>query len=112
MTKAEATGACVELAKRMGNGWQCRVWDNCGWNYSVFKCAAGAQVNVYPRISGYYAMLSERGEVGQRTEWSIDGDVREDPREAVLIRLKHVKQWLYDVTQVVNGIEQICEELQ
>lgn len=32
-----ATNAATLLAKRLGQGWKARVWENLGWHYRVFK---------------------------------------------------------------------------
>ncbi|WP_306147284.1 MULTISPECIES: hypothetical protein [unclassified Roseibium] len=50
-----------DLAERMGDGWEPRIWENGGWHYSVRK----GRMEIHPRheystdheraISGYWA---------------------------------------------------------
>ena len=47
-----ATAEAAALAKRMGEGWEPRVWENLGWHYEVHKGAAVIHVTIDRNAKG------------------------------------------------------------
>lgn len=59
----QATKEADKLAVRMGIGWESRVWENGGWNYSVNK----GQHHIHPEREG--SALSGGWEVTGYSAW-------------------------------------------
>lgn len=53
-----ATNRANELARRMGPGWETRVWENLGWHYEVHKGCCHLHVNRYGDNTRYTAYLN------------------------------------------------------
>lgn len=47
------------LARRLGDGWEMEVWENCGWNYAVKR----GVVHIHPRRHGS----------GISGQWKVEG---------------------------------------
>jgi hypothetical protein len=108
MTKSEAEKAGAILIKKLGKGWNLRVWENDSWHYNATRgpiavYSAGAW-NGRPT---YYALISDTPEYacGGLPAWSTDGTYR-DPRTAVK---KAIAPMIKYVAQL-NAVCWICSQ--
>lgn len=59
-TEKEAIRKAKEVQKRLGQGWDIRVWRNLGWHWSLQ--AAGGRISLYEDFSGkFFALVNLDG---------------------------------------------------
>jgi hypothetical protein len=94
----EAERRATELAKRMGEGWKPRVWENLGWHYAVISPCG--RLKIHPSIGDrYLAFLGEADSYGGR--WAEHGDT---PEEAARSAIAHAKLEAANIQALVEGL--------
>lgn len=82
-----ATASAAALVAELGDGWQPRVWENCGWYFSAGKGAATVD---YSETGGHFTACIDAGSFGDRHEqFRAAGKSPRAAMEAVLAQVEH-----------------------
>lgn len=85
----KATRDAQALCKRLGKGWQPRVWENLGWHYSAIDASSYWKVNASKyrgEVIGYLAFFGVPEPSGGR--WAEHGKT---PEEAIANMQRRVR---------------------
>ncbi|MBD3405073.1 MAG: hypothetical protein GF411_02920 [Candidatus Lokiarchaeota archaeon] len=101
-TRAEATKKAEALKSRLqGQGWKIRVWENIGWHYSIENTHCNLTVSEF--IGKFGVSLSdERGYPGDPAFWHDSDDYRDDPNEAIRVKLQHCREFVDNMDVIVT----------
>ena len=100
-TKREAEIAGKALIKRLGPGWDLRIWENLGWWYEA-RFRKG-ELSVHEHAGLFYCMLSTVPGVGD-LEWFCDKSFR-DPQKAVRETVRIAREKLEERMALVHIAE-------
>lgn len=82
-----ATASAAVLIGELGDGWEPRVWENCGWHFSAGKGAATVD---YSENGGHFTASIDAGVFHQRHEkFRADANSPRAAMEAVLAEVEH-----------------------
>lgn len=82
-----ATASAAALVAELGDGWQPRVWENCGWHFSAGKGAATVD---YSENGGHFTASIDAGVFQERHEqFRADGNSPRAAMEAVLVEVEY-----------------------
>lgn len=104
MTKAEATKEGKALLARMkGVGWKLRVWENCGWHYSVLL----GTIYVYGSPGCFNVLFSADKKIPGAGEifWTTRGEHYKDPNRAVEMQLKCARTFVNKCSKAIEDVE-------
>lgn len=73
----QASESAQAIAKLLGQGWEPKVWENCGWHFAVEKGIASVTLDEHGRCAGVFMFeMSETNRVWMQ-------EVGDDPRDVV-----------------------------
>lgn len=82
-----ASASAAALVAELGDGWQPRVWENFGWNFSAEKGTATVE---YSEAGGHFTASIDAGVFRQRHEqFRASGSSPRAAMEAVLAEIEH-----------------------
>ncbi len=106
--QAEARKEAERIRRKLrSKGWTIRVWENCGWTYSLKL----GHMNLYPNgLGGFFILVSmNQKDVGGVPEWTHAGAFT-DPNQAVLASLAMIDKDVEDRTGVLRVMNRLARE--
>lgn len=90
----KAQHAAKALAKRMGDGWKPKIWENLGWHYSAVHRASGISINEYPYSGDHFTVYALGGAYTGKT-----------PAKAIAAAILTTQQEVLRVTETMAALE-------
>lgn len=93
----KAKKSASDLVKKMGPGWQARVWENLGWHWNAVS--KNGYLKIHPSSGeGYTAFLGEKGGGGK---WAQHGRT---PQEAIAAVVLQAREELSLIERLLTGL--------
>ena len=102
-TKEEATNKALALKSRLqGRGWKIRVWQNLGWNYCIENTECNLSISEHIDGSFSVSLSDTKDSSGDPAFWHDSDDYRNDPNEAIRVKLKHCLEFVDNINSIVS----------